>query len=51
MDPDKISVKLDCGLFEAGWSLETHSKKSTNQFLGEIFLQAKFKMAIALPMR
>jgi len=51
MDADKLSVELDCGLFEAGWSPETHSKNPPINSLGKKFLQAKFKMAIALPMR
>jgi len=43
MDPDKISVKLDCGLFEADWSPETHSKNPPINSLGKNFYKQNSK--------
>jgi len=43
MDPDKIRVELDCGLFEAGWSPETHSKNPPINSLGKFFYKQNSK--------
>jgi len=48
MDPEKISVKLDCGLFEAGWSPETHSKNPPINSLGKFFYKQNSKWPLLL---